>query len=179
MKDWTWKGCLEVLQALSLIVGLLFIYCQVRNQSEALQLQNKILQDNQKINSATFVLKIDDILYDKRYEKIMSAIEDNRGDYKLLNGKFKERLLDEYISIFELLGNLVQDNVITNEMAYNDLGYSLEKAWCNHDVQKYIADARKADKNISGSNAFYIGFEKMAKYGLFRDGKTCSDMDEE
>lgn len=186
MKNWTLKGCLDVLQALFLIVSLLFVGWQIRNQSktlqlqtEALQLQTKVLQDNQKINSANFMLKIDDILYDQRYEKIMSAIEDNKGDYKLLNGKFKVRLLDEYVGIFELLGNLVQDNVITNDMAYNDLGYDLEKAWCNQDVQKYIAHSRKVDKNISGLNAFFTGFENMAKYSLSRDGKTCSDMDEE
>lgn len=179
MKNWTLAGFLAILQVLSLIVGLFFIYYQIKNQSEALQLQTKTLQDNQTINSANFILKINDKLETPRYEKIMSAIEDNGSNYKLLNGKFKERLLDEYISIFELLGNLVHDKVITDQMAYNDLGYNLEKAWCNQDVQQYIAYARKVDKNISGSNAYYIGFEHMAKYSLERDNKTCSDMDEE
>ncbi len=123
-------------------------------------------------------MKIDDILNDPKYAKIMSTIEDNRRDYKLMNGRFKERLVDEYISVFELLGNLVQEKVITIEMAYDDLGYSLEKAWCNQDAQQYIAEAREVDK-ISGSNAFYSGFENMAKYSLSRDKKTGSDIDEE
>jgi len=159
VKNWTLKGCLEVLHALSLIagiIGLFFIGYQVKIQSEALQLQTKTLQDSQKINSANFVLKIGDQLNDPRYEKIMSAIEDHGANYKLLNGKFKERLLDDYIGIFETLGNLVQEKVITDEMAYNELGYELEKAWCNQDIQKYISDSRKVDKNISGSNVFLL-----------------------
>lgn len=181
MKNWTLKGSLDillpVLQVVSLIVGLIFIYCQIKNQSEALQLQANVLQDNQKINSANFVLKIGDVLNAPRYEKIMSAIEDHKGNYKL--GKFKDSLLEDYLGIFETLGNLVEEKVITDEMAYNELGYELEKAWCNQDVQKYIDDVRKADKNTSGSNRFFIGLENMAKYSLSRDKKTCSDMDEE
>ncbi|MDR3568684.1 MAG: hypothetical protein P4L43_11720 [Syntrophobacteraceae bacterium] len=49
MKNVTLKGCLDGLQAVFLIANLLFIGYQVKGQSEALQLQTKVLQDNQKI----------------------------------------------------------------------------------------------------------------------------------
>lgn len=91
------------------------------------------------------------------YDAITTAIENNKCNYKLLHGKFKQTLLEDYIGNFETLGNLVHEKVITNEMAHNEFGYDLEKAWCNKDVQKIIAVDRKADKNISGANCFYIG----------------------
>jgi hypothetical protein len=179
MRKWAFKDWLNLLEATSLIVGIFFIGFQIKSQSEALRIQTKTMQDNQKINSATFVLKVSDELNKPKYEKIMSAIEDHKSNYKLLHGRFSERLLDEYICTFETLGNLLQDNIVTEEMAYNELGYDLEKAWCNKDVQKFIMNARKADKNTSGPNAFYVGFERLAKYSLSRDKKTCSDMEEE
>jgi hypothetical protein len=178
MKKWTLKECLDILQTVSLILGIFFIGYQIKSQSESLQLQNKSLQDNQKVNSASFVLKISDSL-DKKYSKIMSAIDDHENNYKLLHKRFSKKQLEDYISSFETLGNLVKEEVITKEMAYNELGYDLEKAWCNKDVRKYINDSREDDKNISGPNAFFIGFEEMAKYSLSRDKKTCSDMDKE
>jgi hypothetical protein len=64
-------------------------------------------------------------------------------------------------------------------MAYNEVSYDLEKAWCNNDVQDFITHERKADKNLSGPDAFYIGFEELSKYSLTRDKKTCADMDNE
>lgn len=73
----------------------------------------------------------------------------------------------------------MMDNVISAEMAYNELGYEMEKAWCNEDVRNYIEHSRTVDKNKSGPNAFYIGFEKLAKYSLGRENKTCPDMDKE
>ena len=114
-----------------------------------------------------------------KFDKLSAAIDEHKCNYKILHGKFSERLLDDYICTFETLGNLVQDNIITKEMAYNEGGYELEKTWCNQDVQNFIQESRKADKNISGPTAFYIGFEQMAKYSLYRDKKTCSDMDDE
>lgn len=170
---------MDILQTISLILGILFIGYQIRSQSVSLQLQSKSLQDNQKINSANFVLGIDDELDKNKYKKIISAIENHKSNYKLLPKRFSEKQIDDYISTFETLGNLVKEGVVRQEMAYYELGYNLEKAWCNKDVRKYINDSREADKNISGSNAFYIGFEEMAKYSLSRDKKTCIDMDQE
>jgi predicted negative regulator of RcsB-dependent stress response len=84
MKNWTRKEGLELLQALSLIVGLFFVGYQVKCQSvaldnqtralqvqtETLKLQAKTLQDSEKINSATFVLKIRDELNRAKYDKL-------------------------------------------------------------------------------------------------------------
>lgn len=169
---------MDVLQTISLILGILFIGYQIKSQSESIQIQSKSVQDNQKVNSANFVLKISDDL-DRKYSKLMSAIADHKSNYKLLPKRFSEKQIEGYIATFETLGNLVQENVITKEMAYNQLGYDLEKAWCNQDIRKMITDSRETDKLHTGSNAFYMGFEEMAKYSLSRDKKSCSDIDQE
>ena len=136
MKKWTLKEWLDILQTISLILGILFIGYQIRSQSVSLQLQSKSLQDNQKINSANFVLGIDDELDKNKYKKIISAIENHKSNYKLLPKRFSEKQIDDYISTFETLGNLVKEGVVRQEMAYYELGYNLEKAWCNKDVRK-------------------------------------------
>ena len=53
----------------------------------------------------------------------------------------------------------------------------MEKTWCNHDVQEYIYDARKAANQSSDAIDTYRAFEEFAKYCLVKDNKTCADMD--
>ena len=72
----------------------------------------------------------------------------------------------------------MQENVIDPEMAYNHFSYDVEKAWCNADVQRVVADARKADKAVTRqTEPFYGGFEKLARSYLTREGETCKDLD--
>jgi hypothetical protein len=63
-------------------------------------------------------------------------------------------------------------------MAYNEFSYDLEKAWCNADVQRVVADARKADKSVTRqTDAIYGEFEKLARGYLAREAETCEDLD--
>lgn len=68
MKNWTLKGCLDVLQAISIIVGIIFVGYQIH-------IQTKTLKDNQKINSANFVLRISNEISKDKYDKLMHAID--------------------------------------------------------------------------------------------------------
>ena len=80
--------------------------------------------------------------------------------------------------MFEDIGYLVEGNLIISKMAYNEFSYDIEKAWCNADVQHVIADARKADKSITGqTDPIYGGFEKLAHSYLAREGESCKDLD--
>lgn len=170
MKNWTLKGCLDVLRAVSIIAGIIFVGYQI-------QIQTKSLQDTHKINSANFVLRINEEISKDKFKNLMYAINAHRSDHKLFKNGFSEVLVDDYIGNFETLGNLMMDNVISADMAYNELGFEMEKAWCNQDVRNYIDHTRKVDKNKSRPNPLYIGFEKLAEYSLDRDKKNCSDMD--
>ena len=143
----------------------------------------KTLSDNNKIASANFVLEISKKLDAPRYDKILKAIEDNPGDYSIIGihskRKFYSAEVEDYIGNFETVGDLMRDKIVNKNMAYDELGYDAEKAWCNRDVQKVITDARKADGIYSGSKAFYAGFEEFAKFSLSKDKKRCEDMDKE
>ena len=172
MKNWTIKDWLQLIQTVALIIGIVFGANQLR-------LQTKALQDTHAVNSATFVLKISDELNKSKYDKIMKAIDDHKSNYPISHKGFSDTQIDEYIGNYETMGNLAHDNIISRRMAYNELGYEIEKAWCNKDVQNYIKMAREADKNTSGPKTFYIGFEELAKFSLLEDKKTCLDMDEE
>jgi hypothetical protein len=170
------RRCLEIIQALIVIlgfpIGIVGIY--YANQS---------FESNNKISSANFVLQISNKLDGKSYEKIMTAIEDNTSDFPILTTKkrkgFKSNEVEDYIGNFETIGDLIRDKIVNPKIAYDELGYDAEKAWCNKDVQKVIADSRQADNIFSGSTAFYAGFEEFAKFSLSKDRKNCSDMDKE
>jgi len=49
-------------------------------------------------------------------------------------GDFRDLEIEQYISVFEDIGYLVEGNLIIGKMAYNEFSYDLEKAWCNADV---------------------------------------------
>jgi hypothetical protein len=55
-----------------------------------------------------------------------------------------------------------------------------KKAWCNHDVQSVVADARKADKSITReTDPIYGEFAKLAIRYLTKEGDTCKDLDKQ
>ena len=169
MKKYTFKECLEVLQAISIIAGILFICFQVYSQS-------KTLRDNQKIASAKFVLKVRDEVSKDKYNKTINEIEDHDSNYKI---KVTNEKLEDYIGRFETLGDLVNDNIVIKDQVYNELSYELEKAWCNKGVQEYITKLREVDKN-TGPTALYRGFQTLAEYSLAKDkDNDCAKADKE
>ena len=93
-------------------------------------------------------------------------------------GDFRDLEIEQYISVFEDIGYLVEGNLIIGKMAYNEFSYDLEKAWCNADVQRVVTDARKADKSVTRqTEPFFRQFEKLARGYLDREGETCQDLD--
>jgi hypothetical protein len=111
------------------------------------------------------------------------AIEYNPSNYPIRTKKSKKGFgdgqIEDYIGNFETLGCLVRAKIVNPNMVYDELSYDIEKAWCNHDVRGVINDARKADGINSGPAVFYSAFEKLAKFSLNKDKKTCSDIDKE
>lgn len=155
LKDW-----LKIFQSLGVIIGLIFGAYQ-------LTIQTNILKDNRKINSANFILKVSDELNKSEYDKIREAIDNNNNGYPICR-YFTDYQIDGYIGNFETLGNLAHENIVLKKMVYNELGYEIEKAWCNKDIQSYIREIREKDNNF-GPEAFYIGFQELAEFSLSRD----------
>jgi hypothetical protein len=144
------------------------------------------LRQSQQIASADLVLRLRATLDNNKFAKLVADIQNHDRGYPLLvrsdggsnGGKFRDLEIEQYISVFEDIGYLVEGNLIISKMAYNEFSYDIEKAWCNADVQRVVADARKADKSITRqTEPIYAEFEKLARSYLAREGETCKDLD--
>ena len=109
------------------------------------------------------------------------TLEDQK--IKLLSpggGPIRDIEVEAYIGNFEDIGLLVKESSLLNDMAYNHFSYDIEKAWCNRDVQKVIADVSKADKSITASgDPIYGQFERLAQSYLAKEHQTCDDLDKQ
>jgi hypothetical protein len=114
----------------------------------------------------------------------MNAIEGpdydiHNSDYPLLKpiGKFTPDDISEYINYYDTLGNLYRDGLVNQMAAYDETSYDVEKTYCNKDVQIYIKNLRSVDGPVSGRDAFYSGFEYLAKAFLQKEKRTCASLD--
>ena len=137
-----------------LIAGIISTGCQMSNQ-------HATMQPNQDIGSTNEILKISKELDKPQYAGIVSAIDYHAGDYPIRatesHKRFSDNLLKEYLDKLETVCVLARDGTVSPVRAYEELGFEIEKAWCNHDVQKYVFDSRKAGvqclrANHTGSN---------------------------
>jgi hypothetical protein len=175
---------LNALESIAVIGGIAFAIWQVLELSKQTAIQGETLKQSQQIASADLVLKFRATLDHSKFEKLIADIQNHDHAYPLLarsdgkGGKFKDLAIEQYISVFESIGYLVEGNLILRKMAYNEFSYDVEKAWCNGDVQRVIADARKVDKSSTRqADPIYGEFEKLARDYLTREGETCKDLD--
>jgi hypothetical protein len=135
--------------------------------------------DRRQTASAEFILKIDAMLADHRYDRITDDIQSHDSNYRLPKYKNKaDADLEEYIGMFEDMGYFITEDLIGAKMAYDHLSYDIEKAWCNSEVQETIRKARAADKSKTAqSDPLYGNFEKLAKEYLENEGQSCKDLD--
>jgi hypothetical protein len=176
-----WLGAIE---SIAVIGGIVFAVWQVMELSKQTAIQAETLKQTQQIASADLVLKLRATLDDSKFAKLVVDIQNHDHNYPLLSrsdggkGKFRGLDVEQYISVFEDIGYLVEGNLIIRKMAYNEFSYDVEKAWCNADVQRVIADARKADESITRqSDPVYGEFEQLARSYLTREGESCKDLD--
>jgi hypothetical protein len=171
---------LIALQAIAVIVGVGVAVYQLIQISAQTQLQAQTLKTTQATQSATLILQLRNVLDADKYKKITSSIQEHDQKYKLLGGGFRDTEVESYIGNFEDIGLLVKESPLLSDMAYDHFSYDVEKAWCNQDVQKVIADARKADKSATASvDTIYGEFERLARAYLGREHQTCADLDKQ
>jgi hypothetical protein len=190
---------LSALESVAVIGGIVFAVWQVLELSKqtTLQAQNlseiskqtsiqaETVKQSQQIASADLVLKLRATLDEIKFAKLVAGIQNHDHSYSLLSrsdggkgGKFRYLEIEQYISVFEDIGYLVEGNLIIGKMAYNEFSYDIEKAWCNADVQGIVANARKADKSTTRqTEPFFVQFEKLARSYLAIEGETCKDLD--
>jgi len=169
---------LTAIQSIAVIVG-------VAGAIIGVVVATQTLKQSQQIASADLVLKLRATLDDSKFAKLVADIQNHDHSYPLLSrsdggkgGKFRDLRIEQYISVFEDIGYLVTGDLIIGQMAYNEFSYDIEKTWCNADVQRVVADARKADKAVTRQiDPIYGEFEKLARSYLAREGETCKDLD--
>ena len=111
----------------------------------------RTLTQSQQIASADLALKLRATLDAAKFAKLVADIQNHDHASPLLarseggrGGKFRDLDIEQYISVFEDIGYLIEDDLIITKMAYDEFSYDFEKAWCNADVQSVVDDARKA-----------------------------------
>ena len=121
-----------------------------------------------------------------KFTALVSDIQTHDQNHALLlrseggkaGGKFRDILIEQYISTFEEIGYLVEDNLILSKMAFDEFSYDVEKTWCNKDVQRIVREARDADKSVTRkTDPIYGEFEKLAQSFLAKEGESCKDLD--
>jgi hypothetical protein len=145
------------------------------------------LKQTQQIASATLILKLRDDLDGNKYSKITAEIQNHDQNHPLLSradggrgGAFRQIDIEGYIGNFEDIGYLIQDGVILSKMAYDHFSYDVEKAWCNKDVKKLIAESRKIDRSTTASSdQIYGKFERLAQSYLSNENQSCKDLDKQ
>lgn len=166
---------LNAIQAVAVIAGVVVAIVGV-----VVAIQT--LRASQVAQSATLVLQLRDKIEASKYKKITDAIQDHDQKYALLPraGSFRDIDIEDYIGNFEDIGSLVEETPLLTDMAYNHFSYDIEKAWCNRDVQKVVAEARKADKSATASSdKMYGRFEQLALSYLGKEHQTCDDLDKQ
>jgi hypothetical protein len=85
------------------------------------------LKQSQQIASSDLVLKLRATLDDSKFAKLVADIQNHDHSYPLLvrsddgkGGKFSDLAIEQYISVFEDIGYLVEGNLIIGKMAYNE-----------------------------------------------------------
>ena len=145
----------------------------------------RTLRQSQQIASADLVLKLRATLDDNKFTKLVADIQTHDHNYPLLSrseggkgGKWRDLDIEQYLSVFESIGYLVEDDLVIRKMAFDEFSYDVEKTWCNTDVQRVITDARKTDKSITRQiDPYYGKLEKLARDYLSRENQTCKDLD--
>jgi hypothetical protein len=171
---------LTALQAVAVVVGVVLALYQLHQITAQTELQSQSLKVTQATQSATLILTLRATVDADKYKRITAAIQGHDQKFKLLGAGFSSTDVESYIGNFEDIGLLIKESPLLSSMAYDHFGYDIEKAWCNQDVQKVVADSRKVDKSvIASADPIYGEFEGLARSYLSREKQACADMDKQ
>jgi hypothetical protein len=133
----------KIIEVSAVILGVIFTINQIA------QIKNS--------QSADLILRIDDKLNKQPYQEIASVIEDNKPVLKKQSGRYTGNELEDYLGEVELICNMYEDNLITDDMLNNAFSYEIVSAYKDKEVQEYLKPIRASD------SSFYVGFETVGK----------------
>ena len=172
------KKFVDIIQSIAIIGGIAFAIFQLYFLQTQTKIQADALIASNKIASANYVLDLSKQLDAPKYSELINVISCNNINYPILkndDGKFTEGKVDNLLGIYETIGDLYEENLISKKMAYNEFSDDIEATFCNKSIQKHIKKIREEDGILEGEKAFFSGFERMAKDFLTIDKITCKD----
>jgi len=134
---------LRIFEVLAIIGGVIFATVQIRDlrNSQSTQLMLEFNKDlNSDINAS-----------------LITAIEENKPILKENGGEFTPTDIDRYLGAYELLNNVSEAGLISDDMLYNAFSYDIIKTYQNKEIQDYLSKIRQED------SSFFRGFELLAK----------------
>lgn len=146
MKNINWKSIekiLRIVEVVAIVGGVIFAAIQIRD-----------LRNNQ---SAQLMLEFNHSLSEPTNSGLITAIENKNPIFKEAGGNFTTTDIDLYLSIYELLNNVSEAGLITDDMLYNGFAFDVVKTYQNEEIRNYLESLRKEDKNL------FAGFESLAK----------------
>jgi hypothetical protein len=114
---------LSAVESIAVIGGIVFAVWQVLEISKQTTIQAETLKQSQQIASADLVLKLRATLDDSKFAKLVGDIQNHDHNYPLLSrsdggkgGKFPDLEIEQYLSVFEDIGYLVEGDLIIGRM---------------------------------------------------------------
>jgi hypothetical protein len=104
----------------------------VRATNRLAEASENAAADARRTASADFVMKIDAILDQSRFEKITDDIQSHNSNFHLPKYPNKaDADVEEYIGAFDEIGYFVANDLVTTKITYEWFSYDIEKAWCS------------------------------------------------
>ena len=137
---------------LAIILGVIFAMFTFWNEKV------KIKADRAQ-RSADLILRLDDKL-----EKYLDITDELVTD----DGKFSESNIEGLIGVYDLIGELVKQDLLLCSMVGNEFSYEIDKTCKNEEITNYIAEIRKGDSSL------YVNFAELCSK-FSKGGKGCKD----
>lgn len=143
-KTWTlWERTLRCIEVVAIVAGVIYAGMQ--------------LSDVRNMQSAQLMLTFNDDLSTATNAGITTAIEDGKPLFIGNGGQYATTSIDLYLGDYELLNNVFQAGLISNDMLYNGFSYDIVKTYQNPEIRNYLADIQKGDPTL------FSGFEQLAQ----------------
>src|SRR3989344_4438892 len=141
LRDWT-----NIVTILGIIIAVISLIVSVYT-----------FRQQKGIDSARLMLDFNKELSSDRNSQIITAIENRQPVFRENGGLFTSTEIDNYLGIYELMNNVHEAHLITDDMLYNTFSYIFVKTYQNKEITKYLEQVRKDDQTL------FYGSENLAK----------------
>ena len=134
---------LRIIEVLVIILGVWFAGVQIR--------------DVRNMQSAQLMIDFNNQLNSPVNSKIVTTIENKGILLKENSGNITDTEIDKYLGLYELLYDVWDTGLITDNMLYSGFSYDILVTYHNPEIINYLKKIRVDDKEI------FAGFEALAK----------------